>query len=410
MSFNFKRSAAAAAAIICTASMCACSVDNGYIMKIDGTDIRTGIYLSYMMSAYDNSISEISDAKEDMGDTSEVGDVFTQSIGGKESNEWIKEETLKLVKRHIAIDRLFESKNLSLTNEEIDKIGDAINETWSTDSINYFGYTFSVQQLYGTDTMGEYYESIGIGKDSQKELDINNLKMEKLFLSFYDKDGETPVSEDEINTYIKDNFANVKVIELPYDDKYGLDLDKEEDIQAVKDKAQGYLERLQNGESWIDVQYEHDLEVAKNEAAVDAEFNFDKETSEVPEDMDAYIQAAVDKVTLEKADNIEDLETVISKDSSAYDEAMTEFIWALADDGKPTTYEAKDRIYIIARDDITTKEIWKADNNISILNELRTEDFDEMIDALAENYSVDKNDDLINNKYAPNKYKPLMAQ
>lgn len=409
MSFKFKKSVAAAAAIICTASMCGCSFDNGYIMNVDGTDIRTGIYLSYMLTAYDNGVTEVSDAKEELGDTSEVSDVFTETIDGKNANDWIKEETIKLVKRHIAVDRLFESKGLTLTDEEIDKVGDDVNETWSTDSINYFGYTFSVEQMYGTDTMGEYYESIGVGKDSRKELSINDLKKEKVFLAVYGQDGEQAVGEDEINTYLKENFANVKLIELPFDDKYGVNLTEEADIQAVKDKAQDYYDRLKNGESWIDVQYEHDLEVAKNEAAVEAEFAFEDVTTDLPEDMDAYIKDVMDKVTLEKAENIEELETVISKESSSFDEEMTEYIWSLPADGSVTKYELEDKIYIISRDDITTKEIWKADNNTSILYQLRTEEFDTLLDSVSADYAVTKTDDLINNKYAPDKYKPLIG-
>ncbi len=408
MSVNFKRSIAAAAAIMCTVSMCACSVDNGYIANIDGTDIRTGMYLSYMLTAYDNSVTEVSEVKADMGDTSEVGDVFLETIDGKEAKQWIMDETLDLVKRHIAVDRLFDSKGLTLTDEELGEINDDANETWATESINYFGYTFSVQQMYGTDSMGDYYESIGIGKESHKELKINELKEEKLFLALYSKGGESEVGDDEINTYLKENFANVKVIELPFDDKYGVNLSKDEDIQAVKDKAQDYYDRLLGGESWIDVMYEHDLEVAKNEAAVEAEFALEDEDAEKPADLEAYLQEIMDNVTLNKAENIEEIETVISKESSSFDEEVTEYIWGLSDDGKVTKYELEDCVYIIARDDITTKQTWKENNNLSILNELRSEDFEAMLDSTAASYAVTKNDDLINNKYAPDKYEPIM--
>ncbi|MBE6901627.1 MAG: hypothetical protein E7478_04070, partial [Ruminococcaceae bacterium] len=343
MIFNMKKAAAAATAIVCAASMCGCAYDSGYIGTVDGTEVRNGVYLAYMMRAYSNSRDEIIEAKEAQGNTSEVGDVFVETINGKPANDWIKEDTVRLIRRHMAVQKLFESKEgLELTQEEISKISSDLNKTWDAEEIDYYGigYMMAVSGIYGTDTMGEYYESVGIGLESMKELDLNNLREEKLFNKLYDTNGETPVTDEEYNKYLSENYAVVKYIELPYMDKYDLSLTDEADIQVVKDKANSYADRLNNGESFFDIRYEVDLAEAQDEAAVEAENAFEDETFEAPteEEFDAAINEAIAGATAEKYENDADVETVISKEYSSLDAELTEYIWNLTADDKATVF------------------------------------------------------------------------
>ena len=86
MAFSFKKTAAAAMAIICTASMCGC-MDSGYIGSINGIQIRNGMYLSYVMSAYSDGHTEVTEAKSEAGDTSEVADLYVETIDGKNAKD-----------------------------------------------------------------------------------------------------------------------------------------------------------------------------------------------------------------------------------------------------------------------------------------------------------------------------------
>ena len=162
MSFNCKKTVAACMAIICTASMCGCAQDNGFMGTVDGVDIRNGVYLSYMMNAYNNGYTEVVDAKEELGDTSEVSDVFAQTIDGKTANQWIIDDTINLCRRYVAVQRMFEQQGLELTTEEINEVATDINDSWDMTEIDYYGigYMMSVAQIYGTATLGEYYESV----------------------------------------------------------------------------------------------------------------------------------------------------------------------------------------------------------------------------------------------------------
>lgn len=406
MAFTFKKYAALTTALVCTMSLAGCA-DSGYMGTIEGMEIRNGIYLSNMMTAYNTGYSSVVEAKEELGETSEITDIFAENIEGENAEEWIKNEAIELTKRFVAIEKLFEAKGLELPAEDIDSVSDGVNENWETDTINYYGFQLSVESMYGYPTMGDYYEAIGIGKDTLKELELNKLKEDQIFLQIYTNEDETKISEEEINTYLKDNYANVKFIEVPYEDMAGINLDAEKDaeeIAALKATAKSYVDRFNAGESIIDLVYEQDLIKAQNEAMVDAETALEADDAEQPEDFDAYMEEAKNSATADKAETVEELETIISKESSSLSEELTEFIWKTADDGKAYYCEGKQSAYLIIREDITTKEQWKENNQVYIISQITGDSFDEYIKAYYADYEV-KFDEQQLNKYAPSKYK-----
>ncbi len=397
MSFSFKKTAAAAVALICAMSMCGC-MDNGYVGSIDGLQIRNGLYLLYELDAVNSAYSKVQESNKEAGETTEVSNIFTETIDGKNSVNWIKEETISNIKRHVAIQRLFEEYGLSLSEEDKSEINEQINSIWNEDN-------FYAQYLYGVKTMGEYYTSVGVGKESLTDMYTANKIEQAVFLHNYGDDGVTPVTDEEFNAYIKENYANVKYIKLEFKDKFGINLKEESDIQAVKDMAQGYADRLNSGESWLDVQYDFDLYTAQQQAAADAEDAYDAETADPLPDFDAYIQEAVDKATAEKKETVEELEKIISKTSSSLDEGLTEFVWNTSDNGSASLYETETEVYVVVRDDITAKDTWKTNNKSNVLKTMKHDDFEELLKSTYLDYSVNTNDYLINTKYAPDKIK-----
>ncbi|MGN0688243.1 MAG: hypothetical protein ACI4KA_09075 [Oscillospiraceae bacterium] len=412
MSFDFKRIAAGAAAVVCAASMCGCAFDSGYVGTIDGKDIRNGVYLSYMRNAYSNAYTEIKDAKEELGDTSEVTDIFANNIGDKTANDWIKEETLTLLKRHIAIEKFCESRGISLSTEELNKIAASVNETWDSESIDYYGigYMIPVSQIYGYNTMGEYYDSIGIGTESMKEVEQNRELENKLFMALYDTEGETPVSVEDYNAFLADNYAVLKYFEFPYKDKYGLNLKEDAEIQAVKDKAQNYADRINAGEDIFQIRYEYDLAKAQDEAAVEAEEAFEDMTAEAIDEneVNAAIEEAIAGAEVDRYENEADFETIIAKSYSSLSDDLTEYVWNAASDGKATVFETDTASYVVIRYDITQKEAWRTKYRETILRGVKNDEFNELLKAEGDSYVVEMNESLVNKKYSPNTYKDFV--
>ncbi len=397
MSFPFKKAAAAVTALVCAWSMCGC-MDTGYVGSIDNLQIRNGLYLLYELDAINSAFSKITENKKENGETAEVSNIFVETINGETSVNWIKEETIKNIKRHVAVQRLFEEYGLSLTEEDKNIINEQVNSIWNEDN-------FYAQYLYGVNTMGEYYTSIGVGRESLTEMYTSDKIEQEVFLHNYGEEGINSVTDEEFDAYIKENYANVKYIKLEFKDKFGINLKEEAEIQTVKDMAKDYADRLNSGESWLDVQYDFDLYTARQKAAADAEDAYDNETADPLPDFDSYIQEAVDKATAEKKETVEQLETIISKASSNLDEGLTEFVWNAKDDGSASLYETDTEIYVVTRDDITTKDAWKTNNKTTVLKAMKNDEFEEMLKTTYADYPVNTNDYLINNKYAPDKIK-----
>ena len=398
MKYNRKITAAAAAAVM-AASLCGCA-DTGYLMKVDGVEIRNGVYLYSELNALQQAYSEITEERREYGDTSEVADIFKENVDGETAENWVKREAMESVKRIVAVQRLCEQNGIALTEDQIKELNEQVNSMWNDEN----GY---VQMLYGTNTLGEYYDSIGIGKDSIKDIYTADDLSNELFMHYYDTDGIMPVSEEEFNGYITENYAAARIIELEFKDYQGLMLKEDEEIQAVRDLAQSYVDRLNGGESFADIRYEVDLKNAQNEAQVNAEDDYDEMTAEArPDDRDKFVQEAVDAVTVEKKTD-EQLDTILNREStsSSLDAEVVEHIWNAAADGKAALLEQEDSCFIIVREDITTKETWKENIKRTVLNALKSDEFEERLETAYAEYSVEQDDYLVNTKYAHKKIK-----
>ena len=419
MKSSLKKIAAGVLAFVLAASLCGC--DRGYIMTVDGMEIRNGIYLTYLQSAYSNAgdaLQEQNSATSDTSDTSTTSDdtssesdaessdestttstesvpITEEEIDGKSGSQWIKDEALKSVRRFVAIHRKCDELGIELSDDELSEINSELRQVWDNENMY-------VQYVYGYKTMGEYYESQGIGEESMREIyKVNDLQT-KLFMHYFGEDGELAVKESEINDYLKENRAAFKMLTFNYKDASGNALEKDEDKKAVKEEAQKYADRINNGEKPVDVFYDYNLKKAEDSANAKAETDY-KEDNEEGLSKDEWIKKQVEDANVTKAESDEDLDQVITKDSTSYDEETVKYIFGASADGKATLFETDDKVYLIIKEDITEKTSWKEENNASILNEMKKDEFKEMLDVFGQNYEVKLDQSLVNNKYSPEK-------
>ena len=142
-----KKVAAAVLAVVLAASLCGC--DKGYIMTVDGVDIRNGVYLSFMKTAYTMAEDELKNQNSDTSDDTPASDtsesstpITKEEIDGKSGSQWIKDETMKAIRRFVAIQRKCAELDITLTEEELKDINTDLTETW--DNENQY-----VMYLYG---------------------------------------------------------------------------------------------------------------------------------------------------------------------------------------------------------------------------------------------------------------------
>lgn len=433
MSHNYRRFIAASCAIVCAASMTGCS-DSGYIGTINGMQIPNGIYIyDLQLTAYNEASSKIKEEKGDSLGTAEVT-VFTETIDGKPASAWLKDYALERVKRYVAIESLFDEYGLTLSDDDNNSINDYIKSL--DNDLGYYAQYYGIEES----TFGEHFENMGISKDTLRKITENSYKESAVFLHNYDKDGLTPVSEDEINSYATENYAAVKLLKVTFTDHQGLSLKDDADKEKIRELAQSYADRANSGEDWVDIQYDFDLRAAQYEAWTDADDSYAEEHSSTAEaksteeakqtaeaeipaeeiytkpivstgdaDYDKYVQDKIDAATAEKKESAEDCEQYIRKDSSSLNEKLTEYVWNTAADGKATLFENEEEncVYVVVRDDVTTMKTWLETQNEGILHGIKDDAFDELLKSTYDSYSVELNDYLVNTKYAPEKLRGI---
>jgi len=429
MKKSFRKIMAVIAAAAVTVSLSGC-MDNGYIMTVDGMDIRNGVYLSLLQTSINNAntkvqeqensdtsdtsdnsdtsdtssennsnTSDSSDNADTSSDTSDTTseaekDVFDSVIDGKSYSDWIINDTRDAVKRFVGIQRECERLGIALTDEEKTEISDGSKAQWEDTTISYYGLGYA--------NWGEYYESMGIGFDSYKELALVDKLNEKLFLHYYDRDGEWAVTDEEFSKAANESYAGYNIMTLQYLDYKGDLLITDEEKQEVKDRAKGYADRLNNGESLIDVMYDYNLLAAQNEAKKKAENEYSEEKAEGLT-KEEYIDKAVKEASADKADDAKEFDKFVSKDNSGLTEELTDFIFGLSIDNKAYVLEGETSAYVVIRKPVTDLENWETYYRTDVLREMKGDEFDSKMDIICQNFEVKQNDYLVNTKYSPKK-------
>ena len=395
---NFKGIAAflTAAAIVTTLSGCS---DNGYIMEVDGMPIRTGIYISFQQTSMNNAYEKL--YEEVGGDIDDVEDLFTQSIDNKSYSDWVKDDTKRGLKRFVGIQRQCAEFGITLSDEEKAKISKQVQANWDTTSTEYYGYTFTIQEIYGFDTMGDYYESQGIGIDSLKEISYANALNDKLFKYYYGEGGEFAVPDEEIDEYLEENSVAYRLITMQYVDYTGFPVVGEEQ-DAIVELAKSYAQKYNDGAKWVDILYDYDLYKAKNDAKYAAEQAYQ---ADPPEGVsyDEYMDEAISKATATKYDDDEMFDEIVFNDNDYLSDEVMDHILEAPMDGKAAVYEGSTAVYIIVRNPVKNFPGWKEDQLDTVLTTLKGEDFDKMMDLMSQNYEIVQKDDLVNGKYSPEK-------
>ena len=314
--FNIKKITAVAAAVM--SSMTACGENTTWGATIDGSDIPAGIFIYYLQSAYYSAQSKLneensasSDAVASADGTTTTAAVFSSQIDGKDAKTWIYDEATKSMQEYAAIEAKFTELGLTITADEKDAAKVYCDQTW--------------------DYAGEYYTKMGISEKSFTSLYLNSQKRDKVFKTIYSEGGEYAVSDDEIKTYLDENYAMINYIAMELKDGSG-NLLKSDGKAEIMSMAESYVERYKNGEDFDALNAEYtayydklkaEAEAAAAEEAANAaadEAETETSTAEVtPSDAEAALEDNADEIT-DSAEIAEDATEVSTEDTAEADE------------------------------------------------------------------------------------------
>lgn len=331
--FNIKKITAVAAAAAVMSSMTACGENTTWGATIDGSDIPAGIFIYYLQSAYYSAQSKLneensasSDAIASADGTTTTAAVFSSQIDGKDAKTWIYDEATKSMQEYAAIEAKFTELGLTITADEKDAAKVYCDQIW--------------------DYAGEYYTKMGISEKSYTSLYLNSQKRDKVFKTIYSEGGEYAVSDDEIKTYLDENYAMINYIAMELKDGSG-NLLKSDGKAEMMSMAESYVERYKNGEDFDALNAEYTAyydnlkataaEEAANAAADEAET--ETSTAEVtPSDAEAALEDNADEIT-DSAETAEDATEAPTEDTAEAEETA-DTVEETAEADSTTTEEA----------------------------------------------------------------------
>ncbi len=248
------------AAISCAGAMAvglAGCADMSKIMTVDGKGINAGVYIDYMLNEYTMQ-SYYAQYFQSSDDETEF--LKKEYSDGETYSEHFKNTALEQTIRGVAADKLFADEGLELSDDDKAEIEDSVSSMF-----DQFG--------------DEYLELQGISEESVKIVYTYEKQKELLFDHFYDEGGTKAVSDDDIKSYMSDNYLRYKMITISKtptstSGDEATDEEKKEADAKAKEQADKYLALAEKTDSdgfdEVIKQYEEDTEKASEETTEEA--------------------------------------------------------------------------------------------------------------------------------------------
>lgn len=342
-----KRIAAVLLAVCMVLPATACSMgDTSWVYDYDDVEITAGMYITFQMNAY-AAVSEHEDYNEEL-------DFWAQTLEGKSTEEYIRYSAEGMADEYVATVRKFNELGLTLSAADNNEIDETVEEY-------YGGYK-------------ETYEANGVGEASYRKLiEAQNMRY-KIFLKYYGEGGieEVPLSDLEI--YFRENYASVNVL------SYWL---KEEDDDEAKAENEEIRAKVEQYQQLIDLG-------TKTFAEVYDEWQHEMLGTEHTDDEITYTDA--------------ELATYLTTDSTYPSEAVIKKVFQLPEDGRPHIIEEEGTLYLLIRYDVMKDEKNLEEMRGSVLADVKSDDFLEVLDSWSEGLTHTTNEAAYN-RYSPKNIK-----
>lgn len=454
---NIKKIAALGCAAAMVSSLTACGEKTTWGAVIDGVQIPAGVFIYYLDTANYEAQQKLNEQTDTSADLSPEGaaaqssetvtlPLYSSQIDGVDSKQWIYDRATELMQEYAAVEAKFDEYGLTLSDDDKQSAQVYLDQIW--------------------DYAGDYYTSMGVSENSYKSIFLNSSKKQKLFETIYSEGGEKAVSDDEIKTYLDENYALINYIDVELKDGEG-NLLKSDGKAERMEMLNSYIERYNNGEDFDElnaeyVTYYENLKKAAEEAAAAAEAanadetaaeNTAETTAEVSQSpAEAALPSDDEEVTDETSETETSTETEVpteteaAEETTAPDEAVSETETSAAEttaadaqttqvgtvESNMTVIEKADRTvpcadvankvfdemnkgdiqiietadgehyYLVVKLDILEDDEYFTTARASLLSEMKSDDFDGMVSEWTAAQTVEKNADSYK-RYDPEK-------
>lgn len=294
-----------------------------------------------------------------------------QTIDGVKYNDYVKNRAIEEMTLYASV--ITEAKKANVTLDESSK---QMAQTYANYYWNSYGY-------------GPVLELNGVSFDTYVKYMEYEYLYDTYFISVYGEDGEKALSEDTLKEELKKNYALYSSISISLkgDDDEEL---SEDEINTLKGTADGYVTRLNGGETFAEIYEEHNKSDEDEDDTTSSKVSSENSSSETsstepysePEDEHAQLVCGLDT-------------------SSFYNKEVWEQVKDMAN-GTAKSYTTSDNsaVVVIVKSDILEDPYWLKNTRDIVTYSLKQEEHDGQLKTVGESLAKKEN------SYATGQFKP----
>lgn len=373
-----KKITAAFLAVLMIMSISGCSTKPEWSYKVDDNEMQIGVYIYALYTAYNQAASYASSAEGYDAEKSFLNLTITDDDGETAvAKDWIVDTAKELTKNILTIEEEFEARGLTLTAEDEAAAKESADNDWN------LGPYYDMYLAYGMmpTPYKDILEPYGVSYESfERASYMASAKQTALFEEIYINDEETAVSTEDLTNYFTENYTSYSYLSVRLADSATDDSGSttytamsDEDIAEIESTLQGYADNINNGagtfaEQMVEYTALKELESDPSTSAVE---NLDE--SSLNED----VIAALNELEEGKASLVK-----IGEAENAY-------------------YYL---VYKAPIADSVADYIEDETNSFNVLSAMKSEEFQDMLTAKAEELGIQENTSVVNS------YKPSMFE
>lgn len=373
-----KKITAAFLAVLMIMSISGCSTKPEWSYKVDDNEVQIGIYIYALYTAYNQAASYASSAEGYDAEKSFLNLTITDDDGETAvAKDWIVDTAKELTKNILTIEEEVKARGLTLTAEDEAAAKESADNDWN------LGPYYDMYLAYGMmpTPYKDILESYGVSYESfERASYMASAKQTALFKEIYINDEETAVSTEDLTNYFTENYTSYSYLSVRLADSATDESGSttytamsDEDIAEIESTLQGYAENINNGagtfaEQMVEYTALKELESDPSTSAVE-----NLEDSSLNED----VVAALNELEEGKASLVK-----VGEAENAY-------------------YYL---IYKAPIADSVADYIEDETNSFNVLSAMKSEEFQDMLTAKAEELGIQENTSVVNS------YKPSMFE
>lgn len=305
--------------------------DTRTIMTCGDVTVASGVYINYLMSELSNRMYSMYYSGQQQDDIlNTTVDEDGQSVL---LSEHLDKYALEQTKKHVAIQLKFDELGLTLDDDDLSGMESSLDSSWEQNS--------------------KYFENLGVSYDSMKEVYTVSLENNAIFEAYYYEGGIEEVTDEDIQNYLSENYLRYKQIMISKT-SYGEDGSSTDNSEQAK-KDWDYLK----------------------EEAENNNITFDNFDDLIQEYQDMTTTPDEDTTAEENTDPFRN-EMIINYTNYPDDEKY-KFISGL-ENNVVSYYEDDSAYYIFVSEDILKREDYIEENHDSLVQTMKSDDFEKMVD------------------------------